>query len=80
MRLTIKDVIRLQKKSGSKARGRSFDSPDARCRLNSGFWASRRNKPQLGVYAACLYSRIGRNLTTSSRKKVNHEMAPERFS
>jgi hypothetical protein len=62
MRLTIKDVIRLQKKSGSKARGRSFDSPDARCRLNSGFWASRRNKPQLGVYAACLYSRIGRNL------------------
>ena len=38
--------------------------------LNSGFWASRRRKPPLGV--------TRRNLTTSSRKKVNHEMAPER--
>ncbi len=35
--------------------------------LNSGFWTSRTRKPPLGV--------IRRNLTTSSRKKVNHEMA-----
>jgi hypothetical protein len=58
MRLTIKDVIRLQKKSGSKARGRRFDSPDVRCQLNS-FWASRRNKTPLAVCAARLHSRFG---------------------
>ena len=50
MRLTIKDVIRLQKKSGSKARGRSFDSPDARCRLNSGFGL---RKKQTAAWRLC---------------------------
>ena len=79
MRLTIKDVIRLQKKSGSKVRGRLFTGrPVPTQQWLLGF--REETNRSLGVYAACLYSRIGLNLTTSAHKKVNHEMAPERFS
>ena len=60
MRLRIKDVIWEQKKSGSKARGKTFDAQESGA-VNSGFWVSRRRNPPLGV--------TRRNSTTSRAKK-----------
>ena len=79
MRLKIKDVIRQQKKSDSEEPGKSFDATE-RASSTGAFGLREGTKPPFGDYAAYFHPRIGRNSTTSSRKKVNHEMASGRFS
>ena len=74
MRLGIKDVIRQQKESGSQT-DEILLTPRRQRLL-----AFRRNKIAVSATCRVLSPAHWAQLDHFTRKKVNHEMAPERFS